>query len=86
MTADRIPSLRLDPKKLLLSKWTAVAPRGKELHFLVTKVIEPDPPDTKIENIELEAVHSRRVLTLPWRELTDRSQWRQGWQPLAPPR
>jgi len=82
MTAERTPPPRLDPKKLLLSKWTAVVPRGKELHFLVSKVIEPDPPGAKIESVEIEAVHSRRVFTLPWRELKDRSQWRQGW--LAP--
>jgi tryptophan-rich hypothetical protein len=79
MTVERTP--RLDPKKLLLSKWTAVAPLGKELHFLVVKVIEPDPPGAKIESVELEAVHSRRVRTLPWRELKDSSQWRRGWQP-----
>lgn len=82
MTADRTLLRRLNPKKLLLSKWTAVVPRGKELHFLVSKLIEPHPPDTTIENIELEAVHSRRVLTLPWRELKDSGQWRQGWQRL----
>jgi hypothetical protein len=29
--------------------------------------------------VELEAVHSRRVLLLHWRELTDASLWRQGW-------
>jgi hypothetical protein len=29
----------LSPKKLLHSKWTAVEPRNKEKHFLVTKVI-----------------------------------------------
>jgi len=82
MTADRRPLLRLNPKKLLLSKWTAVVPRGKELHFLVSKVIEPEVPDTMIESVELEAVYSRRVLTLPWRELQDSRQWRQGWQSL----
>ena len=82
MTTDRMPQPRLNPKKLLLSKWTAVVPRDKELHFLVSKVIEPEPPDTTIEDVELEAVYSRRVFVLPWRELKDSSQWRQGWQPL----
>jgi len=82
MTADRMPLLYLNPKKLLLSKWTAVVPRDKELHFLVSKVIEPAPPGTTIESVELEAVYFRRVLIVPWRELKDSSQWRQGWQPL----
>ena len=34
---------RLNPKKLLLSKWTAVTPHDKEKHFIVTGVIEPEP-------------------------------------------
>jgi hypothetical protein len=32
----------IHPKKLLLSKWTAVKPIAKQEHFLVTKVIFPD--------------------------------------------
>jgi len=43
------------------------------------RVIEPEPPSVCIEQVELEAVHSRRVLLLHWRELTDASLWRQGW-------
>ena len=35
---------RLSPKKLLLTKWTAVKPRNREKHFVVTRVIEPEPP------------------------------------------
>ena len=34
---------RLNPKKLLLSKWTTVTPHDKEKHFIVTGVIEPEP-------------------------------------------
>lgn len=70
---------RLSPKKLLLSKWTAVAPVGKEKHFVVVRVIEPVLPDLRIDQVELEAVHSRRSFLLPWRALTDPAQWRQGW-------
>ena len=33
----------LSPKKLLLSKWTAVTPRHKERHFIVTRVLLPEP-------------------------------------------
>ncbi len=69
----------LSPKKLLLTKWTAVAPTRREKHFVVVRVIEPEPPAVRIEQVELEAVHSRRVLLLHWRELTDASLWRQGW-------
>lgn len=71
---------RINPKKLLLSKWTAASPRNKEKHFIVTQLIEPEPPDIKIELIELEAVYSRRSVILAWRELTDASQWLQGWK------
>lgn len=71
---------RIDPHKLLLSKWTAIGPRDKEKHFLVTKVIAPEAPAIRVEYVELEAVHSRRVLTLPWRALADRGRWLQGWQ------
>lgn len=69
----------LSPKKLLLTKWTAVKPRNREKHFVVTKVIEPELPLMRVEQIELEAVHSKQAYLLHWRELTDESQWRQGW-------
>lgn len=32
----------LHPKKLLLTKWTAVQPVARQKHFIVTKVIEPE--------------------------------------------
>lgn len=73
---------RLNPNKLLLSKWTAVAPRHKEKHFIVTQLVRPDAalnPDAPVVDVVLEAVHSRRSTALPWRELTDTSRWRQGW-------
>lgn len=70
----------LNNKKLLLSKWTAAAPSNKEKHFLVTKVISPEPPTTKIDLIELEAIHSGRRFFLHCDELTDPCQWLQGWQ------
>ena len=69
----------LSPKKLLLSKWTAVTPRHKERHFIVTRVVLPEPPATRIDLVELEAVHSRRSVVLHWRELTDGAVWRRGW-------
>jgi len=69
----------LSPKKLLLTKWTAVTPRNREKHFVVTRVIEPELPSIRVEQVELEAVHSKQVYLLHWRELTDASLWRQGW-------
>ncbi|KAF3998657.1 TIGR02450 family Trp-rich protein [Glaciimonas immobilis] len=71
---------RLNPHKLLLSKWTAVSPANKEKHFLVTMVIAPQFPGMGIDVIQLEAVHSGRSFSVRWRELADSSQWLQGWQ------
>lgn len=70
---------RLSPKKLLQTKWTAVTPRRKEKHFLVTKVIEPLVEGGAVEFVELEAVHSGHVQRLAWRDLMDVTVWRQGW-------
>ena len=69
----------LHPKKLLLTKWTAVKPLAKNKHFLVSKVILPEPPDAKIEWIEVEAVFSKKVTRIQWRELQDETRWRRGW-------
>jgi len=70
---------RLSPRKLLLSKWTAVTPKNREKHFVVIRVIEPEPPEAPVELVEIEAVHSKRSFLLHWRELTDGGRWRQGW-------
>lgn len=69
----------LSPKKLLLSKWTAVQPVRKDRHFLVTKVIEPLAPGDKVEWVEIEAVLSRACRRVLWRDLQNAEVWRQGW-------
>jgi tryptophan-rich hypothetical protein len=69
----------LSPKKLLLTKWTAVTPRGKERHFLVVNLVQPEPPGSPVVSIEIEAVHSNKIRVMPWRELTDTSRWVRGW-------
>jgi tryptophan-rich hypothetical protein len=69
----------LQPKKLLLSKWTAVKPQGKNKHFLVSKVLPCEPPSQAIAAVELEAVYSKSVVRLDWRELRNEKLWRQGW-------
>ena len=68
---------RLHPKKLLHSKWTAVDPVRREKHFVVTEV-EYDE-EQNVVACTLEAVLSKRETPIDWRELTDRSRWRQGW-------
>ncbi len=71
---------RLSPKKLLLTKWTAVKPIAKQKHFLVSKVIPPEPPSEKIEFVEIEAVYSKKTTLIAWRDLTNSELWLQGWQ------
>ena len=66
-------------KKLLLSKWTAVTPIDKRKHFLVAKVIQPEPPELTVQWIELEAVHSNWVRRIDWHELRDPAIWQVGW-------
>ena len=70
---------RIHPKKLLLSKWTAVVPQQKDKHSMVVKVVQPDHPGEAIEWVELEALFSRAVHRLAWRDLKDAERWRQGW-------
>ena len=69
----------LKPKKLLLTKWTAVKPVAKQKHFLVSRVIEPELPTDPIELVELEAVFSKVTQIISWRDLQDDGVWRQGW-------
>jgi tryptophan-rich hypothetical protein len=69
----------LNPKKLLLTKWTAVKPVAKQKHFLVSRVIQPVLPTDPIVLVELEAVFSKAVQVIAWRELQDNRVWQQGW-------
>lgn len=70
--------MRIDPGKLRLSKWTAVAPLDREKHFLVTRVV-PGPRGRPATCV-LQAVHSRRTFEIDWRELADEARWRRGWR------
>jgi len=72
------PLHRLDPRKLLLSKWTAAHPRQREKHFLVTELFR-DEEGTVLE-IELQAVLTRRSERMPWQALRDAQTWLMGWR------
>ncbi|WP_151705310.1 TIGR02450 family Trp-rich protein [Nitrincola alkalilacustris] len=67
----------INPNKLLHSKWTAVTPRNREKHFLVIDLVRNEH-ETVVECI-IEAVMSKRAVTLPWRELKNVEVWHQGW-------
>jgi tryptophan-rich hypothetical protein len=74
------PLRRLTPRKLLQSKWTAVVPQGRQKHFVVVRLIERDSVDLPLEQVEIEAVHSKRRRIIDWRELRDPARWHQGWR------
>lgn len=74
-----IKSNPVSPKKLLLSKWTAVKPVNKEKHFLVVAVIQPELVGAPIQDVTLEAALTGRTTRMPWRALKDADTWRRGW-------
>jgi len=69
---------RLNPRKLLLSKWTAAHPVNREKHFLVTELF-CDEEGTVLE-IELQAVMTKRSRRMAWQPLQDEQIWRMGWK------
>jgi tryptophan-rich hypothetical protein len=72
------PNTPINPEKLLLSKWTAVQPRNKENHFIVTRLIRNEQ-ETVVECI-LEAVVNHREFALDWHRLKEVSSWLPGWR------
>ncbi|MCL1139972.1 TIGR02450 family Trp-rich protein [Shewanella pneumatophori] len=68
---------RINPKKLLNSKWTAVQPKNKQKHFLVIKVKFDE--DGEVSLCLIEAVLTRKQSIIDWRELTEHKVWLQGW-------
>ena len=76
---NKIAKRIVNPKKRMLTKWTAVNPINKEKHFMVTKIVMPDLIKLPIEFIALEAVFSGRKQLLAWKQLNDSTLWLQGW-------
>jgi tryptophan-rich hypothetical protein len=68
---------QINPNKLLLSKWTAVKPKQKERHFIVTKLLRSDMEE--IVACELEAVINKNIYEIEWQDLKDSSCWLMGW-------
>ena len=69
----------LNPKKLLLTKWTAVKPIAKQKHFLVSRVIQPEVETDPVVFVEIESVFSKATQIIKWRELQNDEVWLQGW-------
>lgn len=68
---------RINPDKLLMSKWTAVRPSHKERHFMVTRLYYQ--ADDRVSTCLLEAVLTRNSYRLPWADLKDETKWQPGW-------
>tara|TARA_R110001592_G_scaffold103298_2_gene291153 strand:- start:20391 stop:20606 length:216 start_codon:yes stop_codon:yes gene_type:complete len=69
---------KINPKKLLNSKWTAVTPRNKEKHFIISE-IEFDE-ESIVVSCCIEAVMSKRSAAINWHDLKDERIWIHGWQ------
>ena len=69
---------KINPRKLLNSKWTAVKPSNKEKHFLVTDVEFDD--DEAVLSCVIEAIISKRIMAIDWKDLKDSTQWLAGWK------
>ncbi len=67
---------RFNPNKLLLSKWTAVSPKHREKHFVVSKLIRDE--NEVVIGCELEAVINKKIYRIDWQELKHTEQWLMG--------
>lgn len=68
---------KINPKKLLRSKWTAVHPTNKEKHFLITELKLDD--EGEVIHCLIEAVFTKREEVINWQDLKDSERWVQGW-------
>lgn len=69
---------RINPQKLLLSKWTAATPRRREKHFIVTELIRDELG--QVLQIELQAVLTKRIELIAWQALQNQQDWLMGWK------
>lgn len=69
---------KINPQKLLNSKWTAVTPSNKEKHFIVSE-IEFDE-EGQVVFCSIEAVMSKRAAPINWHDLKDDNNWVHGWK------
>lgn len=69
---------RINPKKLLNSKWTAVNPINREKHFLITELKLDE--EGEVVHCLIEAIMSNRSVPIDWNELKSSDNWLQGWK------
>lgn len=68
---------RINPGKLLLSKWTAAQPQHREKHFMVTELFRDE--EGVVLEIELQAVLTKRNQRMDWQALKNSDAWILGW-------
>ena len=68
---------KINPKKLLNSKWTAINPKNKEMHFIITEV---EYDEDIVVLCELQAIMTKRSCAIDWNDLKDKNKWIQGWK------
>ncbi|KAB2826142.1 TIGR02450 family Trp-rich protein [Aliivibrio finisterrensis] len=68
---------KINPKKLLNSKWTAVNPVQKEKHFLITEI---EFEENEVTHCLIEAIITKRTQSLDWEELKNQERWLSGWK------
>ena len=72
-----IPMARINPEKLLMTKWTAVeTKRTALLHY--NQLIRAT--DETIVACELEAVINKNNYEMDWHELKSTKAWKMGWE------
>jgi len=69
---------KINPKKLLNSKWTSLNPVKKEKHFIVIDVEYSEEGD--VLECHLEAVMTKRSDDINWKDLTNENIWAYGWK------
>lgn len=69
---------RINPNKLLLSKWTAAHPQNREKHFLITELFRDE--DGAVLDVEVQAVLTKRSERFHWQTLKNSDAWRLGWK------
>lgn len=68
----------INPKKLINSKWTAVTPKNKEKHFIISEVKFDE--EGIILSCKLQAVMTKRSVPINWHDLKNDSTWIYGWK------
>ena len=61
-----------------MSKWTAVKPKNKEHHFIVSELLKDE--DDEILACKLEAVINKNHYDVDWQILKNNEQWLIGWK------